>query len=168
MIIGIDPGLTGAIAFIGRDGYLVEDLPTMANGKGKAKVKRQIDAGELAEMIKHRSNESGEKMTKVYLERVAAMSNQGVSSVFSLGETYGAIKAVVATLQIPIEIISPQEWKKFYMLRRDKNKAITKELSRAKAIELFPKAGLSRKKDHNLAEALLIANYGAKIENGRP
>jgi crossover junction endodeoxyribonuclease RuvC len=168
MIIGIDPGLTGAIAFIGRDGYIVEDLPTMANGKGKAKVKRQIDPGELAEMIKHQSNQSGEKPIKVYLERVAAMNKQGVSSVFSLGETYGAIKAVVATLQIPIEIISPQEWKKFYNLRRDKKQSVTKELSRTKAIELFPEASLTRKKDHNLAEALLIANYGVKKENGRP
>jgi len=157
MIIGIDPGLTGAIAFIGRFGYVVEDLPTIANGKGNAKVKRQIDAGELANIIKLHDND--EKIERVYLERVSAMPKQGASSVFSLGDTYGAIRAVIATLQLPLELITPQTWKRMYRLKSDK------ELCRAKAIELFPKCDLSLKKDHNRAEALLIANYGANVHD---
>jgi len=158
MIIGIDPGLTGAIAFIGRDGYLVEDLPTMANGKGKAKVKRQIDPGELFHMLRT----MGDEAEQVYIERMASMPGQGVQTMFSLGDTFGCIRSVVALAGIPMEIISSQIWKKSYGLTSDK------ELARAKAIELFPTAGLSRKKDHNRAEALLIANYGVRRENGRP
>ena len=158
MIIGIDPGLTGAIAFIGRDGYIVEDLPTMANGKGKAKVKRQIDPGELFELL----NANGVDAKMVYIERMASMPGQGVQTMFSLGDTFGVIRSVVAISGMPMEIISSQIWKKSYGLTSDK------ELARAKAIELFPTAGLSRKKDHNRAEALLIANYGVRRENGRP
>lgn len=152
MIIGIDPGLTGAIAFMVSNKSNVYDLPTMASGKGKAKVKRQIDPGSLAEIINIEIRTPGQ--TTAYLERMASMPGQGVQTMFSLGDTFGSIRAVLAILKIKTEIITSQSWKKYYNLSSDK------ELCRAKAIELFPGAELSRKKDHNRAEALLIANYG--------
>lgn len=156
MIIGIDPGLTGAIAFVEQERYFVVDLPTMANGKGKAKVKRQIDPGALKEIIGQNVSVYG--ATRAYLERMASMPGQGVQTMFSLGDTFGAIRSVMAIMKIRTEIITSQSWKKYYKLTSDK------ELCRAKAIELFPGAELSRKKDHNRAEALLIANYGLIAE----
>lgn len=150
MIIGIDPGITGAIAFIHTNWSKVEDIPVMANGKGKTKVKNKVNGSALAEMLTNYDL----KTATVYLERVSSMPGQGVASMFSMGDTFGCIRGVCAALGLPIEIITPQSWKKHYGLGSDK------EVVRAKAIELFPKAPLSRKKDHNRAEALLIAMYG--------
>jgi len=150
MTIGIDPGLTGAIARISQSGaYEVKDLPVMANGKGKSKVKNMINPAALAEMLSiYHTNET------VYLERISSMPGQGVASMFSMGDTFGCIRGVCIALGFSVEIITPQSWKKHYKLGKDK------EVVRAKAIELFPKAELHRIKDHNRAEALLIANYG--------
>jgi len=155
MIIGIDPGLTGAIAFIGRNGYMVEDLPTMANGKGQARVKRQINARELSAII----DQNAEQPATIYIERVASMPAQGSASIFSLGDTFGAIRSVCAVLGYPVEFITPQKWKIWYGVGKDK------EIIRTKAIELFPDAPLARKKDHNRGEALLIDNNGKHKEN---
>lgn len=161
VIIGIDPGLTGALAFMQPNGLLEEvvDMPVMAKGKGKTRVKNQINAPALSAILQERLL-SPPKMraATVYLERVSAMSGQGVASVFSLGDTYGCIRGVVGSLGIPIHIITPQMWKKFYTLPSDK------EVCRAKAIELYPAAPLERKKDHNRAEAILIARYGCRSD----
>jgi len=151
MIIGIDPGLTGAIALVGNTMAIVRDIPVMANGKGNAKVKKCINPIGLKEII----NEymiSG--VSIAYLERVSSMPGQGVASMFSMGDTFGAIRTACLILGVPLEIITPQSWKKHYNLGADK------EIIRTKAIELFPGCELHRKKDHNRAEALLIAKYG--------
>lgn len=151
--IGIDPGLTGAIAIMyGPNDYEVADIPIMARGKGKSKVKNQVNAIALRDILSPFS--TPETYVCVYLERISAMPGQGVASMFSMGDTWGCIRGVLHTLEIPTEIITPQSWKRFYKLGKDK------EIVRAKAIELFPAASLSRKSDHNRAEALLIANYG--------
>lgn len=153
MIIGIDPGITGAVAAIYPDDshYYVEDIPTMANGKGSAKVKNKVDAAGLVAVInKIRQG----RQAVVYIERTSSMPGQGVSSMFSMGDTFGCIRGVCAALSLPVHIITPQSWKKYHGVTSDK------EQVRAKAIELFPDAPLSRKKDHNRAEALLIAAFG--------
>ena len=150
MIIGIDPGLTGAVAVIGED-VEVHDIPVMARGKGQGRVKAQVNAAGLVELL-DLSVDGGR--ADVYLERVASMPGQGVASMFSMGDTFGCIRGVCAALGYTVYLITPQEWKKAYKLGSDK------EVIRAKAIELYPKAPLSRKKDHNRAEALLIARYG--------
>jgi crossover junction endodeoxyribonuclease RuvC len=152
--IGIDPGITGAIGLIWPCHIEVFDLPIMANGKGKAKVKNQINPSELANILTQAKNYYGADKIKVYLERVSSMPGQGVASMFSMGDTFGCIRGVCAALDLSVEIITPQSWKKYYNLGKDK------EIVRAKAIELFPDAPLGRKKDHNRAEALLIAKYG--------
>lgn len=155
MIIGIDPGLTGAIAFNDQ----VFDLPVMAKGKGASRVKGQINTSALYALIEDHTNDGFSRLkSKVYLERVSSMPGQGVAGVFSLGDTYGCIRGVCSGMGIPIEIITPQSWKKHFKLGKDK------EIVRAKAIELFPYAPLARKKDHNRAEALLIAKYGHEKE----
>lgn len=150
-IVGIDPGISGAIAIVDEYGkyHEVHDMPIMANGKGNAKAKNKVNASGLKNIL----NLYNIKM--IYLERVSSMPGQGVASMFSMGDTFGCIRGVCAALDLPVEIITPQSWKKYYGLGKDK------EIVRAKAIELFPEAPLSRKKDHNRAEAILIANYGA-------
>jgi crossover junction endodeoxyribonuclease RuvC len=150
LFVGIDPGLTGAVAVLDHGGNLLalDDLPVIANGKGGSRVTRQIDPAGLAALLPpHSMNVS------VALERVAARPGQGVSSVFSLGDSYGCIRGVVAALGMAVEIVTPATWKKRFQLTNDK------EVSRAKATELYPAAGLHRVKDHNRAEALLLARW---------
>jgi len=158
IIVGIDPGISGAVAISWPEGdYQVADMPVMAKGKGASRVKTQINPSGLANILrptKGWAGASGEMPVKVYLERIASMPGQGVASMFSMGDTFGCIRGVCATLDLSMEIITPQKWKKYYGLGKDK------EVVRAKAIELFPDQPLERKKDHNRAEALLIARYG--------
>ena len=157
IVIGIDPGITGAISFISDDSAHVFDLPLMAKGKGQSKVKNQINASGLYALIEDNLHDGfGIVKAKAYLERTSAMPGQGVASMFSMGDTYGCIRGVLAVMGIPTETIAPQKWKRFYGLGNDK------EVARAKAIELYPQIDLSRKKDHNRAEALLIGRYGMR------
>ena len=154
MIIGIDPGLTGAVAFI-EQGKLkaLYDIPVMANGKGKSKVKNQVNPAELVRLLaRHTENEE----VTVYLERISAMPGQGVASMFSMGDTFGTIRGVCAALGFRVEVITPQSWKKHFKLGKDK------EICRAKAIEMYPEAPLELKKHHNRAESILIAVYGER------
>jgi len=150
MAIGIDPGITGAVAVVNDNGdYAVYDLPIMANGKGTSKIKKMINPNGLSEILLMHHNDG-----PIFLERTASMPGQGVASMFSMGDTFGSIRAVCSVMGFAVEIITPQTWKKKYQLKSDK------EIVRAKAIQLFPNAPLSRVKDHNRAEALLIAKYG--------
>lgn len=153
--VGIDPGLTGAWAAIDSAGKVVriDDIPTMASGGKGAKVQRQVNPAALAADL--RSLMSDGDAVMVALERTSAMPGQGVSSMFSMGDSYGAIRAAVAIKSLPCEHVSPQSWKRAMGLDSDK------ERCRAKAIQLFPDAAelLARKKDHNRAEALLLAEW---------
>lgn len=165
-IIGIDPGLTGAIACINGRSVVVEVLPTIENGS-KAKIKQEIDAATLRRYILNLEGASNPDGVVAYLEHVSAMPAmmggkvvQGGSSTFSLGDTFGAIRGVLACLGIPVVRVRPQVWKKQFKLGSDKEQA------RATAVWLFPQIPLTRKKDHNLAEALLIAEWG-RLQEGK-
>ena len=154
LVIGIDPGLSGALSMIGRDGLLaVADIPVMAKGKGAGKVKNEVNAAALNHLLREWANGSADDVM-VVLERVASMPGQGVASMLSLGDTVGCIRGVVAARGYPVQWVTPQSWKKHYGLPADK------ELARARAIELYPEADLARKRDHGRAEAILIARYG--------
>jgi crossover junction endodeoxyribonuclease RuvC len=145
--IGVDPGLSGAIAILHDGGYVVYDIPTMAKGSGT--VKTEINARGMADIFK-----KGVVSSPIAaLERVNAMPGQGVASVFSLGDSFGVCRAVLACQSIPTIYITPTEWKKHYKLTSDKEEA------RSMAIKLFPHAELHLKKHIDRAEALLIANY---------
>jgi len=147
MIAGIDPGVTGAIAILSGSGttYTVEDIPSMAaDKKGK---RNQINPLGIRDILE----DSGVEV--VFLEKTHAMPGSTVVA-HSQGDSRGCIRSVCAILGIPVEYVTPKTWKKYYGLGKDK------EVCRAKAIELFPNAPLGRKKDHNRAEALLIAKYG--------
>lgn len=153
MILGIDVGVTGAVAVFEDDGTPIEvfDLPVMANGKRAARVKSQVNAGALARRLRVFGAPD-----VAYVEAVAARPGQGVSSMFSLGHSLGTVCAVLATLSIPFLLVQPQAWKTQFGLRK-----ADKDASRTLAIRLCPTMDLSLKKHHNRAEALLIAAYGA-------
>ena len=155
LYIGVDPGLTGAIAAIDHNGKLVtvKDLPTMPTGGKNTKVKLQIDPAALRDDLKFIFSH-GDNYTAA-IERVTAMPGQGVAGVFSLGDTYGAVRSVFAVLSVSSAFPTPAVWKRAMGLNSDK------ERSRAMAVKLFPESArfLSRKKDHNRAEAILLCEW---------
>ena len=151
-IIGIDPGLSGAIAIL-EDKKVVSlfDMPVMAEGK---KNKRQLNSAQLVNIIKDYIISDDEVV--VIVEQVNAMPGQGVTSMFNFGQTFGAIKGVCAALQLPIYFVRPSKWKKYFELIN-----ASKDSSRTKVIEMYPSLSnqLSKKKDVNKSDAILIARY---------
>ncbi len=154
LIIGIDPGISGAICFF-ENGEIkdVIDMPNMAEGK---KNKKQINGPQLFNELDKRIQNIQKKNISVVVERVSAMPGQGVTSMFNFGQSFGVIKGVCSAMQLPIYFISPSKWKKYFNLIKT-----SKDASRAKAIEIFPyiSTKLQRKKDSNKAEAILIASF---------
>ena len=151
-IIGIDPGLSGAIAIL-EDNKVIElfDMPVMSDGK---KNKRQLNSAHLVKLIRDNIKDS-QDITMV-VEQVNAMPGQGVTSMFNFGQTFGAIKGICAALGLPIFFVRPAKWKKHFELINS-----SKDASRTKAIEMYPKISdkLSKKKDVNKSDAILIARY---------
>ena len=151
-IIGIDPGLSGAIAIIENNTVLgIFDMPVMAEGK---KNKRQLNSAQLVNIIKE--NVKKEEEIVVVVEQVNAMPGQGVTSMFNFGQTFGAIKGVCAALNLPIFFVRPSKWKKYFELINS-----SKDSSRTKVIEMYPSLSnkLSKKKDVNKSDAILIARF---------
>ena len=152
IIIGIDPGISGAISIIENKKILeVYDTPTMIDGK---KNKRQVNSAQVTNIIKERLN--ADKEVVVVVEHVNAMPGQGVTSMFNFGQSFGVIKGICAALNLPIYFVRPTKWKKYFNLIKT-----NKDASRTKVIEVYPEISnkLQRKKDSNRADAILIALY---------
>ena len=109
----------------------------------------------MSKIVKQTIEDQKEEIS-VIIERVSAMPGQGVTSMFNFGQSFGVIKGIFSTLEIPIYFVSPAKWKKHFNLIGSE-----KDASRTKAIELFPKFSneISRKKDANKADAILIGKY---------
>ena len=154
LIIGIDPGISGAICFF-ENGEVKEviDMPTMAEGK---KNKRQINGRQIFNEISNRINNYDLKNINVVVEQVSAMPGQGVTSMFNFGQSFGIIKGICSAMQLPIFFVRPAKWKKHFDLINSQ-----KDASRTKVIEIFQKISsiLSKKKDANKADAILIASF---------
>lgn len=150
IILGVDPGASGAIAIL-TEGYLTEvfDVPIFEINK-----KKQIDIYQLAQKI-DALNKRG-KIDQAFIEKVHALPKQGVSSCFNFGASYGVIQGILAANFIPINFVTPNKWKSHFKLGRDKDQ------SRQKASALWPLFvnQFSRKKDDGRAEAALIARWG--------
>ena len=152
IIIGIDPGLSGGIAVLDNNKVLeLFDMPVMADGK---KNKKQLNSALLAKLIKESTSNTSE--SAVIVEQVNAMPGQGVTSMFNFGQTFGAIKGICATLELPIFFVRPSKWNKHFELINS-----SKDASRTKAIEMYPHLAekLSKKKDVNKSDAILIARF---------
>ena len=154
LIIGIDPGITGSICFF-EDGKIIDviEMPNMAEGK---KNKRQVNGAQIYHEISKRIKNLEKKDIKAVIEQVAAMPGQGVTSMFNFGQSFGVLKGICAAMQIPMYFVRPAKWKKYFNLINSE-----KDASRTKAIEIFPhfSAQLSRKKDSNKADAILISSF---------
>ena len=154
LIIGIDPGISGAICFF-ENGQVKEiiNMPVMADGK---KNKRQINGPQTYNEILRRIKNYPKKDITVVIEQVSAMPGQGVTSMFNFGQSFGVIKGICSAMQLSMFFIRPAKWKKYFGLIKTE-----KDASRTKVIEIFPyiSSELSRKKDSNKADAALIASF---------
>ena len=154
LIIGIDPGISGSICFL-EDGIIkdVLEMPTMTEGK---KNKKQVNGSQIFNEISFRIKTYEKKNIKVVIEQVSAMPGQGVTSMFNFGQSFGILKGICSAMQLPIYFVRPAKWKKYFNLINSE-----KDASRTRAIEIFPyfSSQLSKKKDSNKADAILIASF---------
>ncbi len=153
LIIGIDPGISGSICFFEEGKILdVVEMPIMIDGK---KNKRQVNGAQIYNEILKRINRS-QKDVRVVIEQVSAMPGQGVTSMFNFGQSFGILKGICSAMQLPMFFVRPIKWKKYFNLINSQ-----KDASRARAIEIFPyfSTQLSKKKDSNKADAILIASF---------
>jgi crossover junction endodeoxyribonuclease RuvC len=154
LIIGIDPGLSGSICFL-IDGKILDviEMPTMTEGK---KNKRQVNGSQVFNEITKRTKEYQKNQIRVVIEQVSAMPGQGVTSMFNFGQSFGVLKGVCTAMQLPMYFVRPAKWKKYFNLINSE-----KDASRTRAIEIFPSfsSSLSKKKDSNKADAILIASF---------
>ena len=157
-IFGIDPGVSGAICIL-KEGKILEvyEMPTMIDGK---KNKRQVNGAEVTNIFLKELNK--ENAAKVVVEHVTAMPGQGVTSMFNFGQSFGVLKGICAALKLPIYLVRPVKWKKYFNLIKT-----NKDASRTKVIEIFPyiSSKISRKKDSNKADSILIAKYFEETQN---
>lgn len=148
MIIGIDPGKSGGIATITLDGQtaFAEKIP-----------KTERDACDLLRSLKAEA-------VFLYLEKVAAMPGQGVSSTFNFGMNYGFLRGLITALEIPFEEVLPSKWQGALSCRPRKKSSKTehKNALKQKAQQLFPRIKMT----HAIADALLIAEYGRRLRTG--
>ena len=153
-IIGIDPGISGSICFFENGKILdVIEMPTMNEGK---KNKRQVNGAQIYNEISKRIIKVENQDIRVVVEQVSAMPGQGVTSMFNFGQSFGIIKGICSAMQLPIYFVRPAKWKKYFNLINSE-----KDASRTRAIEIFPyfSSQLSKKKDNNKADAILIASF---------
>jgi len=154
LILGIDPGLDGALAFFDPDaGTLeIEDVPTLTISKGKSN-KRVVDEVQLAGLFDRRAAE----IKEVWLEKVGSRPGEGHAGAFSFGTTYGLLRGLTVAHFIPLYDVAPVTWKKALKVAGEKDDA------RLRASQIMPRHAhlWTRKKDHGRAEAALIAYYGS-------
>ena len=154
LIIGIDPGISGSICFLDNGKILdVIEMPVMTDGK---KNKKQVNGSQVYNEVTKRIKQFEKNQIRVVIERVSAMPGQGVTSMFNFGQSFGILKGICTAMQLPMYFVRPAKWKKYFNLLNSE-----KDASRTRAIEIFPyfSSQLSRKKDSNKADAILIASF---------
>ena len=154
LIIGIDPGISGSICFL-ENGKIIDviEMPTMNEGK---KNKRQVNGSQIYNEISTRINLKERDNVRVVIEQVSAMPGQGVTSMFNFGQSFGILKGICSAMRLPMYFVRPAKWKKYFNLINSE-----KDASRTRAIEIFPyfSSQLTKKKDANKADAILIASF---------
>ena len=154
LIIGIDPGISGSICFL-QDGKILDviEMPTMTEGK---KNKKQVNGSQIYNEICKRIDKIEKQEIRIVIEQVSAMPGQGVTSMFNFGQSFGILKGISSAMQLPMYFVRPAKWKKYFNLINSE-----KDASRTRAIEIFPyfSSQLSKKKDSNKADAILIASF---------
>ena len=150
-VLGIDPGLSGALALWDGESLTMLEIPTMkAQGRG-----REVNWPLLNEQW----DENFFWADHVFLERVMSRPGEGVSSAFKFGLVFGGLRGIIAAKLLPVTLVTPNVWKKHYGIQASKEGAVRR------ATDLFPEhAGAFRGPKgglrDGLAEAALIARYG--------
>ena len=154
LIIGIDPGISGSICFF-ENGNIIDviEMPTMTEGK---KNKRQVNGSQIYNEINKKIEKYENQNVRVVIEQVSAMPGQGVTSMFNFGQSFGILKGICSAMRLPMYFVRPAKWKKYFSLINSE-----KDASRTRVIEMFPyfSSQLSKKKDSNKADAILIASF---------
>ena len=154
LIIGIDPGISGSICFF-ENGKIIDviEMPTMTEGK---KNKRQVNGSQIYNEINKKIEKYENQNIRVVIEQVSAMPGQGVTSMFNFGQSFGILKGICSAMRLPMYFVRPAKWKKYFGLINSE-----KDASRTRVIEMFPyfSSQLSKKKDSNKADAILIASF---------
>jgi hypothetical protein len=144
-ICAVDPGLSGAVTYFfpHYNRIDVQDMPVVAGN---------VDAATLASDIRTRGPNIA------FVEAASSRPGQGVASVFRFGCGFGQVIGVLATLEIPLTLVSASKWKRHFALDSDKEK------SRELALRFWPGRSdlFGRKKDHGRSESALLARYGAE------
>jgi hypothetical protein len=157
MILGIDPGLTGAVAVLDAAGALValHDTPvlTLRTSRG---TRQEYDVPGLVALLGPYAG----LQTHVMIEEAQAMPGQGTRSMFTIGLGMGVWLGILGALGLAYTRVRPGVWKRSLGLSSDKEQA------RLRAMQLFPGADLRRKRGHGRAEALLLAWYGWQLGKG--
>lgn len=152
MILGIDPGINGGMAFIGGDEIHLYNTPTVKVPyvrKGKKSTRLELDLKRIAELVKLHNP------TIAVIEKVAARPGQGTTSMFRFGQSFGQVEGVLAGREVETIYVTPRTWKKYFSLTKDKDDSLN--LART----LFPAYNKvwKFKKNNGVAEAALLARY---------
>lgn len=149
-VAGVDPGFSGAIAIVSlpeREVIWMGDMPVLKVGD-----KRFVNANKFREIF------SEHDVRKCFIEEGTAMPKQGVTSMFRYGKACGIVEGVCAGMGVSFELIKPHSWKKAMLYDQKKGKGS----SIVKVSQMFPKLSLTRKKDHGIADSILICLFGLK------
>jgi len=161
VVIGIDPGLDGAVVCLGETAEVVsiEDTPWISVKRAKGKKRVYLDM-QMANMLRKRMEFTDVRMVAV--ESVHAMPGQGVTSMFSMGFGLGLWIGILSALQLPYQLVEPKKWKSVMRIPTGADK----KASILQAQRLFPSAALipdgCRVPHDGRAEALLIAEYARR------
>lgn len=160
LIIGCDPGLTGAIALIdGTRSTLLgcEDLPVCDNGTSSGSMKRWIDSAAFLGLLQSWAErfDFAHSDVEIFIERPIPMPSLPAQTIASQFDTFGVLRSHLQR-RGPVNFVNPREWKKFFGLGTDKN------ASRATCQALYPSAPVGRVRDHNRAESILLGHFGMR------
>ena len=152
-IVGIDPGITGAIAELhGTELHAVHDMPTVTDSTGR----QRVNPLGVLDILRQADPDL------VVLEQVNAMPGSGpgrrtmgAQSMFNFGRGFGVVEASVQALGLPLRFVAPATWKARAGLTRR-----PKDYARTLALQLYPRADLQRRADTGRADAILIARFG--------
>lgn len=152
VVLGIDPGCSGALVLITDQGGYIDHLamPTIKVG-----TKSRVNGTAVAAWIRQYG------VSHVYLEQVGAMPGQGTASMFTFGHAAGVVEGIIQGLGIAYTLVTPQAWKKSAgLIGSDKDAA------RSRAIQLYPelRALDAKAKGQAIADALLIARFGIGVK----
>lgn len=165
IIVGIDPGLTGAFAFYNTESKAIFhtfSMPTDTLAKGKG-TRREISWPVAYHWITLSLAKTISTVERAFIERVSSSPQMGVTSAFNFGRTYGGLESLIAALHWPAEFVTPAKWKKSLAVPADKDDA------RHRASQLMPRCVehwtpqrgvMTKEQAGGRAEASLLCIYG--------